>query len=109
MITQALFKAGCSNWSPWCKRFNPISGTADVLAWKAVGTESAQYITGFNLEVTNQTSKTPVYYLSLKAENGAGLVSQSPSVSTPIMVMEEDKAGEFREPSLMNAWVRSFC
>lgn len=81
---------------------NPILGTADVLAWKAVGTESAQYITGFNLEVTNQTSKTPVYYLSLKAENGAGLVSQSPSVSTPIMVMEEDKAGEFRKPSLMN-------
>lgn len=56
--------------------------------------ESTQYITGFTLEVTNQTTKSPIYYLSLKAENGAGLVS-SPTVSTPIMVMEEDKAGTY--------------
>ncbi|XP_062596534.1 uncharacterized protein LOC134257978, partial [Saccostrea cucullata] len=68
-------------------------GGDDVLAWKSVGTESSQYITGFTLEVTNQTTKSPTYYLSLKAKNGAGLVSPLATVSTPIMVMEEDKAG----------------
>lgn len=70
-------------------------GTDDVLGWMPVGMESTQYITGFTLSTTNQTTKTPVYYLSLKAENGAGLVSGS-TVSTPIMVMEEDKAGTYK-------------
>lgn len=71
-------------------------GTDDVLGWMPVGMESTQYITGFTLSTTNQTTKTPVYYLSLKAENGAGLVSGS-TVSTPIMVMEEDKAGTYKD------------
>jgi hypothetical protein len=70
-----------------------IVGADDVFTWQSVGTASSQYITGFTLEVSNQTTKSPVYYLSLKAQNGAGLVSPTPTISTPIMVMEEDKAG----------------
>lgn len=61
--------------------------------WKAVGSESSQYITGLNLELTNIDAKTPVYYLSMKAENGAGILSTTAVTSTPIVVVPEDKAG----------------
>jgi hypothetical protein len=37
--------------------------------------------------------RSPVYYLSLRARNGAGVVNPTPKISTPIMVVEEDKAG----------------
>lgn len=43
-----------------------------------------------------------VYYLLLKVENGVGFVSQFFSVFILIMVMEEDKVGEFIKFSLMN-------
>lgn len=46
-----------------------------------------------NLELTNQTTRSPVYYLSVRARNGAGVVNSSPKISTPIIVVEEDKAG----------------
>jgi hypothetical protein len=63
------------------------------MPWKSVGTESNQYITGLDLELTNQTTRFPVYYLSLRARNGAGVVNLTPKISTPIIVVEEDKAG----------------
>ena len=69
------------------------TGGTDKLPWRSVGTESGQYISGLNLELTNQTTRSPVYYLSLRARNGAGVVNSSPKVSTPIIVVEEDKAG----------------
>jgi hypothetical protein len=58
-----------------------------------VGEESSQYITGLNLELTDIKTKTPVYYLSMKAENGAGILSTTAVTSTPIIVVPEDKAG----------------
>ena len=71
------------------------TGGTDKLPWRSVGTESSQYISGLNLELTNQTTRSPVYYLSLRARNGAGVVNSSPKVSTPIIVVEEDKAGMY--------------
>ena len=61
-------------------------------ALKFCGTENNQYINGLTLELTNQKTRFPVYYLSLRARNGAGVVNSSPKVSTPIIVVEEDKA-----------------
>lgn len=65
-----------------------------MLSWKPVGAESSQYITGLALELTNTTTKTPVYYVSMKAENGAGILSTQAVTSTPIIVVPEDKAGK---------------
>lgn len=65
-----------------------------MLSWKSVGAESSQYITGITLELTNTTTKTPVYYVSMKAENGAGILSTQAVTSTPIIVVPEDKAGK---------------
>lgn len=65
-----------------------------MLSWKLVGAESSQYITGIALELTNMTTKTPVYYVSMKAENGAGILSTQAVTSTPIIVVPEDKAGK---------------
>lgn len=70
-----------------------IGGT-DILAWKDVGAASSQYISGLSLELTNITSKSPVYYVSMKAENGAGILSSQAVTSTPIVVVPEDKAGK---------------
>lgn len=70
-------------------------GETDKLPWKSVGTESSQYIGGLDLELTNQTTRSPVYYLSVRARNGAGVVNSSPKISTPIIVVEEDKAGMY--------------
>ena len=64
------------------------------MAWKDVGSASSQYISGLSLELTNITSKSPVYYVSMKAENGAGILSSQAVTSTPIVVVPEDKAGK---------------
>ncbi|KAK3101936.1 hypothetical protein FSP39_007496 [Pinctada imbricata] len=67
-------------------------GARDVLDWISVGSESSAYIGGLSLNVTNQTTFDPVYYVSMMAENGAGLLS-NPINSTPIVVVEEDRSG----------------
>ena len=59
-----------------------------------MGSASSQYISGLSLELTNITSKSPVYYVSMKAENGAGILSSQAVTSTPIVVVPEDKAGK---------------
>lgn len=78
----------------WLFFFPSHTGGTDVLSWKLVGAESSQYITGIALELTNMTTKTPVYYVSMKAENGAGILSTQAVTSTPIIVVPEDKAGK---------------
>jgi hypothetical protein len=70
-----------------------VSGGTDILPWKDYGAENDIYITGLSLTVTDETSRTPVYYVSLKAMNGAGLES-TPLVSTPIIVVDEDEPGK---------------
>ena len=56
--------------------------------------ESDIYIEGLTLSTTDELTKTPVYYVSVIAVNGALL--ESPLVtSTPVFVVEEDKAGNW--------------
>ncbi|CAG2251012.1 unnamed protein product [Mytilus edulis] len=67
-------------------------GGTDKLDWTLYGAENDLYIQGLSLDVTNLTTHKPVYYVSIKAENGAQLFSSS-MTSTPIVVVEEDRAG----------------
>ncbi|KAL5015119.1 hypothetical protein ScPMuIL_009389 [Solemya velum] len=80
------------------KAFSVAVGTSeggtDVLAWTDVGEEPNRYISDLVLELTDQDTEPmgPVYYVSVKAENGAGLFSE-PMTSTPIVVVAKDRAG----------------
>jgi hypothetical protein len=47
-------------------------GGTDILGWTQHGTETDTYITGLSLPLTDIKTKSPVYYVSMKAENGAG-------------------------------------
>ncbi|VDH98959.1 Hypothetical predicted protein [Mytilus galloprovincialis] len=67
-------------------------GGTDKLGWTLYGAENDVYVQGLSLEITNLTTYEPVYYVSLKAQNGAQLLSSS-ITSTPIVVVEEDRAG----------------
>ena len=68
-------------------------GGTDILGWTQHGTETDVYITGLSLPLTDIKTKSPVYYVSMKAENGAGQES-SVITSSPIVVVDEDKAGK---------------
>ncbi|CAC5392346.1 unnamed protein product [Mytilus coruscus] len=67
-------------------------GRTDIMSWTAFGTEKDIYIPDLTLQLTDLTTYTPVYYVSVKAENGAGKES-NPVTSTPIVVVDEDKPG----------------
>ncbi|XP_076085326.1 uncharacterized protein LOC143056125 [Mytilus galloprovincialis] len=67
-------------------------GGTDKLGWTLYGAENDVYIQSLSLNITNLTTKEPVYYVNLKAQNGAQLLS-SVITSTPIVVVEEDKKG----------------
>ncbi|XP_063408918.1 uncharacterized protein LOC134692399 [Mytilus trossulus] len=67
-------------------------GGSDVKSWTDIGLKSDMYIDGLSLDVSDINTKTPVYYVSLVAINGAGLESP-PAVSTPIVVVESDRPG----------------
>ena len=69
-----------------------ISGDTNIMDWKVYGTETDIYISGLSLLLTDTVTKLPVYYVSIKAQNGAGLESQK-VISTPIVVVNEDKPG----------------
>ncbi|CAG2247498.1 unnamed protein product [Mytilus edulis] len=67
-------------------------GGTEVKSWSDIGLKTDKYIDELSLDITNIDTKTPVYYVSLIAVNSAGLES-SPVISTPIVVVEADKAG----------------
>ncbi|CAG2214886.1 unnamed protein product [Mytilus edulis] len=67
-------------------------GGSEVKSWTDIGLKTDTYIDGLSLDVSDIDTKTPVYYVSLVAINGAELES-SPVVSTPIVVVESDRPG----------------
>jgi len=69
------------------------TGGTDKLIWRTmISTDSDVYINNLDLELTDEKTMSPVYYVSIIAVNGAGLES-SPVSSTPIRVVQEDRAG----------------
>ncbi|KAK6174798.1 hypothetical protein SNE40_013376 [Patella caerulea] len=66
------------------------SGGQDILSWRNMKSDRDGYIDDITLQV--KTDNSPYYYVTVKAINGAGLES-GVLTSTPIKVVEEDKAG----------------
>ncbi|XP_078664148.1 uncharacterized protein LOC144907219 [Branchiostoma floridae x Branchiostoma belcheri] len=73
-------------------------GGSEILEYTNLGMERSGYIHPLTLPLTDErtcgSSDTcsPVYYLSVKARNGAGSFSQ-PVISSPIRVVDRDKSG----------------
>lgn len=85
-----------------------IPGGTDILSWKSVGTRNDAYINGISLILTDEDTKLPLYYVTIKSVNGAGIISE-PVVSTPIIVVDEDQPGMYSKNHVIfqnNVW---FC
>ncbi|XP_078697384.1 uncharacterized protein LOC144925295 [Branchiostoma floridae x Branchiostoma belcheri] len=67
-------------------------GGNDVSDYQSVGPETDGYVGNLNLQLTNKTTNSPVYYLTIKAENGAGGFSRN-ITSSPIKVVRADQVG----------------
>ncbi|KAI8518956.1 hypothetical protein Bbelb_022130, partial [Branchiostoma belcheri] len=67
-------------------------GSSDIHDYTNMGSEEAGYINGLSLTLTNWGSKTPVYYVTVKARNGANSFSDT-TTSTPVFVVDRDRAG----------------
>ncbi|VDI54125.1 Hypothetical predicted protein [Mytilus galloprovincialis] len=75
-------------------------GGTDILSWTVFGKEKDIYIPDLTLQLTDLITYTPVYYVSVKAENGAGQES-NPVTSTPIVVVDEDKPGMYDRDTVL--------
>ncbi|XP_035668230.1 uncharacterized protein LOC118410564 [Branchiostoma floridae] len=67
-------------------------GGSDVSDYQHIGHETDGYVGNLNLQLTNKTTYSPVYYLTVKAENAAGSFSTN-ITSSPIKVVRADQAG----------------
>lgn len=70
-----------------------IIGAGDIIQWTKTETKSNSAYLPCSLNDTDtDSSNKPVYYVSLRAKNGAGLWS-SITNSSPIIVVPEDVTG----------------
>ncbi|XP_066289761.1 uncharacterized protein [Branchiostoma lanceolatum] len=67
-------------------------GGNDISDYQSLGSGRDGYIGNLNLQLTNKTTDSPVYYITVKAENAAGTFSQN-ITSSPIKVVRADQAG----------------
>ena len=71
------------------------TGATDILSWRPVGGETDGYIGGLTLQRTDSATSLPIYYVSVRAINGAGAVSSFMS-SNKIKIVQEDEAGKVK-------------
>ncbi|XP_070573761.1 uncharacterized protein [Ptychodera flava] len=67
-------------------------GGADVKEMSNIGTSKGGYLSDLTLEKYDAHSDHPVYFVSIKAENGAGMMSDT-LISRGIKVVSADKVG----------------
>ncbi|KAI8510725.1 hypothetical protein Bbelb_116410, partial [Branchiostoma belcheri] len=67
-------------------------GGSDISDLTSMGPAIDGYIGGIDLPLTDLDTNTPVYYVTVLAENGAGLLSQN-LTSRPIKVVPGDRPG----------------
>ncbi|XP_078616233.1 uncharacterized protein LOC144884654 [Branchiostoma floridae x Branchiostoma japonicum] len=67
-------------------------GGSDVSDYQSLGPAADGYVGNLNLQLTNKTTNSPIYYLTVKAENAAGSFSMN-ITSSPIKVVRADQAG----------------
>nr|XP_006817933.1 PREDICTED: uncharacterized protein LOC100377080 [Saccoglossus kowalevskii] len=64
----------------------------DVSDYRNMGSKRDGYVDELSLQLYNTAANGPVYYITVKAENGAGSMSES-LTSSPIKVLQGDIAG----------------
>ena len=69
-----------------------IGGSQVSGGWRDVGSRTSAYIDHIALSLSDSSSGQPVYYVTVKARNKAGLESQGVS-SKPVFVVRADVAG----------------
>ncbi|XP_066299088.1 uncharacterized protein [Branchiostoma lanceolatum] len=62
------------------------------MPFKNMGSDRSAYINNLQLQLYDEATGSPVYYVTVKAQNGAGAFSTE-VVSSPIKVVPGDKAG----------------
>ncbi|KAI8519526.1 hypothetical protein Bbelb_027830 [Branchiostoma belcheri] len=67
-------------------------GGTDVMPFENMGPDESAYINNLQLQLYVETTGSPVYYVAVKAQNGAGAFS-TVVVSSPIKIVPGDKAG----------------
>ncbi|CAH1259269.1 FAT1 [Branchiostoma lanceolatum] len=67
-------------------------GGSDIYDLRSMGPAIDGYIEGIDLHLTDAHTNTPVYFVTVLAENGAGLFSQN-LTSRPIKVVPGDRTG----------------
>ncbi|XP_035698714.1 uncharacterized protein LOC118431579 [Branchiostoma floridae] len=67
-------------------------GGTDVMPFENMGADRSAYINNLQLQLYDEVTGSPVYYVTVKAQNGAGAFSTE-VVSSPIKVVPGDKAG----------------
>ncbi|CAH1268735.1 Hypp3967 [Branchiostoma lanceolatum] len=67
-------------------------GGNDVIDYQSLGPGTDSYVGNLDLQLTNKTTNSPIYYLIVKAENAAGSFSRN-ITSSPIKVVRADQAG----------------
>ncbi|KAK3788402.1 hypothetical protein RRG08_044436, partial [Elysia crispata] len=68
------------------------SGSTNILSWRNMGTRTSAYIDSLSLSVTNTGTGTPVYYVSVRATNGAGMTSGA-RTSRGVKTVQSDRPG----------------
>ncbi|XP_019624877.1 PREDICTED: uncharacterized protein LOC109470382 isoform X2 [Branchiostoma belcheri] len=67
-------------------------GGTDVMPFENMGPDESAYINNLQLQLYDEATGSPVYYVTVKAQNGAGAFS-TVVVSSPIKVVPGDKTG----------------
>ncbi|XP_070573688.1 uncharacterized protein [Ptychodera flava] len=67
-------------------------GGLEISDYRSMGVKKDGYIDGLELQLYDDASQQPIYYVTVKAQNGAGDFS-TPKISSPIKVLQGDMAG----------------
>ncbi|XP_070572594.1 uncharacterized protein [Ptychodera flava] len=67
-------------------------GGTEISDYRSMGVKKDGYIDDLELQLYDDASQQPIYYVSVKAQNGAGDFS-TPKISSPIKVLQGDIAG----------------
>ena len=68
-----------------------VSGGTDVQVFEDVGQKTNIHIPGSLFSLTNKTTNTPVYYISVQCRSGAGQMSTVKSSRLLIQIINSNK------------------
>jgi hypothetical protein len=102
-VSRVLVESAVSWWSlqcpvqswyletwPWLIKITFLLDNCDQLNWTSWGTAKNGFIAGLDLKLTSTSKK--LYYLRVKARNGANVMSK-PMTGKPLELVDKDKTG----------------